>query len=74
MKRLATTIVALGLLLFAAAAPAALRSPQVLVNGGTLQGYLNSQGEAINGPDGPAGRRISAPRAGPLPCALPRRR
>jgi hypothetical protein len=34
--------------LMATSAFAALRSPQVAVNGGSLQGYLNSQGESIN--------------------------
>jgi hypothetical protein len=38
---------ALGALLTTAAS-AALRSPQVVVNGGSLQGYLNSKGESIN--------------------------
>jgi len=38
---------ALGALLTTAAS-AALRSPQVTVNGGSLQGYLNSKGESIN--------------------------
>ena len=37
----------LGVLL-STSASAALRSPQVVVNGGSLQGYLNSQGESIN--------------------------
>jgi hypothetical protein len=39
---------ALCLLLAHASAHAALRSPQVVVNGGGLQGYLNSEGESIN--------------------------
>jgi hypothetical protein len=34
--------------LLATSASAALRAPQVTVNGGTLQGYLNSVGESIN--------------------------
>ena len=34
--------------LLATGASAALRAPQVVVLGGTLQGYLNSVGEAIN--------------------------
>jgi len=38
---------ALGALLTTSAS-AALRSPQVVVNGGSLQGYLNSKGETIN--------------------------
>jgi hypothetical protein len=36
------------LVLFASIAGAALRSPQVVVGGGSLQAYLNSQGESIN--------------------------
>jgi len=49
MKRVATTITGLiSLLLLAGTASAAPRSPQVVVNGGTLQGYLNSVGESIN--------------------------
>lgn len=50
MKQLAIRC-GLGLLLLLAVsgqAVAALRSPQVVVNGGTLQGYLNSKGESIN--------------------------
>jgi len=38
----------IALVAFAGTASAALRSPQVTVNGGTLQGYLNSVGESIN--------------------------
>jgi hypothetical protein len=38
----------LALIALASSAFAALRFPQVVVNGGSLQGYLNSQGEAIN--------------------------
>lgn len=34
--------------LLAGGASAALRAPQVVVAGGTLQGYLNGQGESIN--------------------------
>src|SRR5689334_5261370 len=49
MKRLATMIVgSIALVAFAGSASAALRSPQVVVNNGTLQGYLNSVGESIN--------------------------
>src|SRR5262252_10179796 len=49
MKRVVTSIIGLiALLAIAGTASAALRSPQVVVNGGTLQGYLNSVGEAIN--------------------------
>ncbi len=49
MKRIATGLVSiLALALFATSAFAALRAPQVVVNGGTLQGYLNGVGEAIN--------------------------
>ena len=49
MKRFATGLVSiLALALFATSAFAALRAPQVVVNGGTLQGYLNVIGEAIN--------------------------
>lgn len=50
MKHLATRIGSGLLLLIVVAGPAsaALRSPQVPVLGGTLQGYFNSQGEAIN--------------------------
>ena len=50
MKRLATmaigTITMLALAGSASAAP--LRASQVVVNGGSLQGYLNSVGESIN--------------------------
>jgi len=38
----------IALVAFASTASAALRAPQVVVNGGTLQGYLNGVGEAIN--------------------------
>ena len=53
MKRAATPFAGLtGSLLLAAllatSATAALRVPQVTVNGGTLQGYLNGVGESIN--------------------------
>src|SRR5215831_18219324 len=49
MKRLATMIMGLiALVMVAGSASAALRSPQVTVNGGTLQGYLNGVGESIN--------------------------
>ena len=49
MKRLATMIIGLiALAAFAGSASAALRSPQVVVNNGTLQGYLNGGGESIN--------------------------
>lgn len=49
MKRLATMIIGLiAFVAFAGSASAALRAPQVVVNGGTLQGYLNGVGEAIN--------------------------
>src|SRR6516225_4265135 len=49
MKRLATMIIGLiALAAFAGSASAALRSPQVVVNNGTLQGYLNGVGESIN--------------------------
>ena len=49
MKRFVTPFVSiLTLALFATSAFAALRAPQVVVNGGTLQGYLNGVGEAIN--------------------------
>src|SRR6266487_4135377 len=49
MKRVATMFVALAMLIsFVGSASAALRVPQVVVNGGTLQGYLNSVGESIN--------------------------
>src|SRR5205809_359921 len=49
MKRLATMIIgSIALVAFAGSASAALRSPQATVNGGSLQGYLNSVGESIN--------------------------
>jgi hypothetical protein len=49
MKRFATMIVAsIALVAFAGSASAALRSPQVVINTGSLQGYLNSVGESIN--------------------------
>ena len=49
MKRVATMIIGLvALVALAGSASAALRVPQVPVLGGGLQGYLNSQGEAIN--------------------------
>ena len=49
MKRIASTIVgALALIALSSPAFAALRSPQVVVNGGTLQAYLNGTGESIN--------------------------
>jgi len=53
MKRNATRVtgffVSLSVIaLLATGASAALRAPQVVVLGGTLQGYLNSVGEAIN--------------------------
>ena len=49
MKRLATmNIGSIALVAFAGSASAALRSPQVVINNGTLQGYLNSVGESIN--------------------------
>lgn len=49
MKRVATTITGLiALALITGTASATLRSPQVVVNGGTLQAYLNSVGESIN--------------------------
>ena len=53
MSNVATNIgrvaasLALGAML-ATSASAALRVPQVVVNGGSLQGYLNSKGESIN--------------------------
>jgi hypothetical protein len=47
MKRFVTLAV-LSLALVATTASAALRSPQVPVFGGGLQGYLNSVGESIN--------------------------
>jgi hypothetical protein len=49
MKRFATMIIgSIALVAFAGSASAALRSPQVVINGGSLQGYLNSVGESIN--------------------------
>lgn len=49
MKRMVTVILgALALVALASSAFAALRSPQVVVNGGGLQGYLNGVGESIN--------------------------
>ena len=49
MKRLATMIIgSIALVAFAGSASAALRVPQVTVNGGGLQGYLNGVGESIN--------------------------
>ena len=48
MKRIATTIAGLVILLVAGTASAALRAPQATVLGGTLQGYLNGVGESIN--------------------------
>src|SRR5262249_51999339 len=49
MKRVLTTIIGLiALVAITGTASAALRAPQVPVAGGTLQGYLNSVGEAIN--------------------------
>src|SRR5262249_54394428 len=49
MKRVATTITGLiALLAIAGTSAAALRSPQVVVNGGTLQACLDSVGESIN--------------------------
>ena len=49
MKRMVTVIIgALALIALASSAFAALRSPQVVVNGGGLQGYLNGVGESIN--------------------------
>ena len=49
MKRLATMVIgSITLLALAGSASAALRSPQVTVNGGSLQGYLNGVGESIN--------------------------
>ncbi len=41
-------LLVLALVASAGPASAALRSPQVVVAGGTLQGYLNSKGESIN--------------------------
>jgi hypothetical protein len=49
MKRVATILVGLiALVAVAGTASAALRSPQVAVVGGCLQGELNGQGESIN--------------------------
>ncbi len=49
MKRSVTILVsAIALVALAGTAFAALRAPQVVVNGGSLQGYLNSVGETIN--------------------------
>ena len=49
MKRMATVIIgALAMIALASSAFAALRVPQVFVTGGSLQGYLNGEGEAIN--------------------------
>jgi hypothetical protein len=49
MKRVATILVALtALVAVAGSASAALRAVQVPIAGGSLQGYLNSQGESIN--------------------------
>jgi hypothetical protein len=49
MKRLATMIIgSIALVAFAGSASAALRVPQIVINNGTLQGYLNSVGESIN--------------------------
>ncbi len=49
MKRSVTILVgAFALVALAGTAFAALRVPQVTVNGGSLQGYLNSVGESIN--------------------------
>ena len=49
MRRLATMLVgSIALMAIAGSASAALRVPQVVVNNGTLQGYLNSVGESIN--------------------------
>jgi len=49
MKRLVTMFVSMLMLaVFAASASAAPRVPQIVVNGGTLQGYLNSVSETIN--------------------------
>src|SRR5262245_45271226 len=48
-RMLATaSLVVLGISAVASQASAFLRVPQVPVLGGTLQGYLNSKGEAIN--------------------------
>ena len=49
MKRVATILVGLiALVAVVGTASAALRSPQVPVVGGCLQGYLNGKGESIN--------------------------
>jgi hypothetical protein len=49
MKRVATILVGLfALVAVAGSASAALRVPQIAIGGGSLQGYLNSQGESIN--------------------------
>jgi hypothetical protein len=49
MKRVSTLCVGLlALAAFSGSASAALRVPQQPVNGGSLQGYLNSVGESIN--------------------------
>ena len=49
MKRVATIVFSAAMLVaLASSAFAALRVPQIAVQGGTLQGYLNSQGESIN--------------------------
>jgi hypothetical protein len=48
MKRTVTILSALALIGLAIPASAALRAPQVVVLGGTLQAYLNSVGESIN--------------------------
>ena len=49
MKRSVTAVASLlALALVASSASAALRVPQITVIGGSLQGYLNSVGEAIN--------------------------
>lgn len=49
MSRIATAVLSLfAVALAASPASAALRAPQIAVAGGTLQGYLNSVGEAIN--------------------------
>lgn len=49
MKRVATILVGLiALVAVAGTASAALRVPQVVFSSGSLQGYLNSQGESIN--------------------------
>ena len=49
MKRVATLVFSAAMLAaLASSAFAALRVPQIAVQGGTLQGYLNGQGESIN--------------------------